>query len=236
MIRITRPGNLNNINSKKHHCHYRHHYSKSPLPLTPPFVPSKEYLEKIQAQIPYWLPNSPNATYFRAHTQRHLDSLKANTQTCMKNSKQHLENVGQYLQQTLAPFIVDSKNHIDEQKPSTTNEQQQTSNATYEERKQMPTTNTCSTPEANAIIKYPNLTQIISTTSNNNTEESSANGILPLMANESTNIRNPLEEAVHDCMEKMISMGYIDAHGALRELVRAKHGDINLVLDAINPR
>jgi hypothetical protein len=37
-------------------------------------------------------------------------------------------------------------------------------------------------------------------------------------------------------MERMTAMGFTDSHGALRELIRSKQGDINAVLDAINPR
>jgi len=56
------------------------------------------------------------------------------------------------------------------------------------------------------------------------------------MEEESTKITNPLEKSVDDCMERMKAMGFMDANGALRELIRSKQGDINAVLDAINPR
>jgi hypothetical protein len=98
MIKITKPGNF-------HHPHH-HHFHGRRHRHTPPFVPNREFIEQIQAQIPQWLPNRENTAHFRAHVQQHLDSLKANTQTHMQNSKQYLESVGQYLQQALSPFGI----------------------------------------------------------------------------------------------------------------------------------
>jgi len=53
---------------------------------------------------------------------------------------------------------------------------------------------------------------------------------------ESTKITNPLQKGIEDCMERLKAMGFPEANGALFELVRSKQGDINAVLDAINPR
>jgi hypothetical protein len=153
--------------------------------------------------------------------QQHLDSLKNNTQTHVQNSKQYLESVGQYLQQALSPFGINCDYHVDEQKP-TTNEQQE---------EQTSTTDTVPTPEPSAVPKHPDSTQ----DNDNNNQEQTASSSTPLLE-ESTKITNPLEKTIDDCMERMKAMGFIDANGALRDLVRSKQGDINAVLDAINPR
>jgi sequestosome 1 len=258
MIKITKPGNFHYPNGlhphphgpppphhfhpngppPPHHFHGRHRRHTPPPPPPPPFVPNGDLLQHIQAQIPQWLPNRENTAHFRAHMQNHIDSLKANTQTHMQNSKQYLESVGQYLQQALSPLGIDCDYHIDGQKPTTTTttttveqqeEQKTTTNEQQEE--QVLTTETVPTPESSAVPKYPDLSQ-----DNTDNQEQTASSSVPTIEEDSTKITNPLEKAVDDCMERMKAMGFIDVNGALRELVRSKQGDINSVLDAINPR
>ena len=60
-----------------------------------------------------------------------------------KISKQYLESVGQYLQRALSPFGINCDYHVDEQK-ATTNEQQE---------EQTSTTDTVPTPEPSAVPK-----------------------------------------------------------------------------------
>jgi sequestosome 1 len=216
MIKITKPGNFHHPNGPRHqHSHDRcRRHTRSP----PPFVPSSEFLEQVQAQIPKWLPNQQNTAHLRAHMQHHIDAIKSNTQTHMHNSKQYLESVGQYLQKALSPYGIDCDYHVDENTPppppTPTNQQQ--------EEEQVSTNDS----EASATPKYPDLTII-----NDNQEQTT---IPP--NEESTKITNPLQKGIEDCMERMKAMGFTDTNGALFELVRSKQGDINLVLDAINPR
>ncbi|CAF0927391.1 unnamed protein product [Rotaria sordida] len=242
MIRITKPGSFHHPYGHHHHHHHRH-MPPPPPPPPLPFIPTQDYLEKIQAQIPQWLPNHPNTAHFRAHMQQHFDSVKANTQTHMQNSKQYLESVGQYLQQALSPFGIDCDYHVDEAKSTTTTNQHEepvsTTTNQHEEpvstttdqqqEEQLSTTNTIFTTDSDVTSNSSVLTQI------NNNEEQTASSIIPPVEN-STKIRTPLEQAIDECMERMKAMGFIDANGALCELIRSKQGDINLVLDAINPR
>ena len=225
-----------------HHRHFHaHRHRHTPPPPPPPFLPSREFIEQIQSQIPQWLPNRDNTAHFRAHMQQHLDTLKNNTQTHMQNSKQYLESVGQYLQQALSPFGINCDYHVDEQNAARNQQQEdQTATANQQQEEQVPTTNqqqeeqasttdTVPTPEASAVPKYPDIIQV------NNNHEQTASSSKPSLE-KSTTITNPLEKAVDDCMERMKAMGFVDANGALRELVRSKQADINSVLDAINPR
>ena len=105
------------------HVHHggggRRHQRHTP----PPFMPSPEFFEHIQAQIPQWLPNRENTAHIRQHMQQHFDTFRNNTQTHVQNSKQYLESVGQYLQQALSPFGIDCDYRVDE---STNNNQGQT--------------------------------------------------------------------------------------------------------------
>jgi hypothetical protein len=249
------PHGLHHPNGPHQHPHGPHHHPHGPHHQSfhgrrhrhgPPrsFIPNGDFLEQVQAQIPQWLPNRENTAHFRTHMQQHLETIKTNTQAQMQNSKQYLESVGQYLQQALSPFGIDCDFRVDEQKPTTTEQQQQqeeqVSTTTEEQQvsttidqqheEQVSTTNSIPTPELSAVPKYPDLVQI------NDNEEQTASSSAPPMVEESTIITNPLEKSVDDCMERMKAMGFIDVNGALRELIRSKQGDINAVLDAINPR
>ncbi|CAM2696443.1 unnamed protein product [Rotaria socialis] len=231
MIKISKPSNYHNFNDHYHHHFNNHHdghqhnHMPPPHPPSSPFVSSQDYLQKIQAQIPQWLPNRQNAAHFRSHVQQHIDSLKANSQTHMKSSKQYLENVGQYLQKTLTPLGVNCEYHVEEEKQKP-NEQQE---------EQVSTTTTTTTHSAVNSVVTSNSSDSDSSSTNNNNQENTENSIIPPVE-ESTHIRNSLEYSIDDCMQRMTAMGFIDANGALRELIRSKQGDINLVLDAINPR
>jgi sequestosome 1 len=240
MIKITKPGNFLHPNGLPPppfpHPHHRHFHSRRHRQ-TPPFLPNREFLEQIQAQIPQWLPNKENAAHFRTHMEHHLNTIKANTQTHMESSKQYLESVGQYLQKALSPFGIDCDYHVDEKTSTTTTtnkqeeEQIPTTTTTQQEEEQISTTDTVSTSEASAEPNYPDLTNIIN-------QEETTNSSIPMipLATESSKITNPLDKAIDDCLERMKAMGFQDLNGALRELIRSKQGDINLVLDSINPR
>ena len=193
---------------------YRHHRH-------PNIRPTHDFLQQVQSQIPQWLPNRENTAHIRTHIQQHLDSLKANMQTPVQNSKQYLENVGKYLQQTLSPFGIDCEYHVDEKPaadPTTTTTTVEQNSA---ESSTTTTTEEQSSTEPSAVPKPSDLPQEQTT---------------PPAETMSPTIPNPLEKAVDDCMERMTSMGFMDINGGLRELIRSKQGDINAVLDAINPR
>jgi len=250
MIKITKPGNFHHpgphhhpagphqhLHGPPHHPHFNGRRRRHTPPTPSPSVPNRDFIEQVQAQIPQWLPTRENTEHIRTHIQQHLNSLKANTQSHMQNSKQYLESVGQYLQQALSPFGIDCDFHVDEQKPPTTEEQQETTTeeqvtTTEEQHEEVTTTDTAPTSEPDAVPKYP----ILSEDNNNNNQEQIASLSAPPIEEEFTKITNPLEANIDNCMERMKAMGFIDAHGALRELVRSKQGDINAVLDAINPR
>ena len=220
--------------SHHHRHHHLHGHGRRHRRTPPPFTPGSGFLEQIQAQIPQWLPN-------REHVQQHLESLKNNTQ--MQNSKQYLESIGQYLQRALSPFGIDCDYHVDEKDPATTASSTTTTTSTTTEHLEEPVTTTVTTTEhqneeevvnneatptheLDAVPKDSSLPEILN-------EESL---FVPPMPEETTKISNPIEKNIDDCLERMAAMGFVDANGALRELIRSKQGDINAVLDAINPR
>jgi hypothetical protein len=250
MIKITKPGNFHHpsphhhpagphqhLHGPPHHPHFHGRRRRHTPPTPIPSVPNPDFIQQVQAQIPQWLPNRENTEHIRTHIEQHLNSLKTNIQPHMRNSKQYLESVGQYLQQALSPFGIDCDFHVDEKKPSTTEEQPETTTTTTttteEQHEEVTTTDTVPTSEPDAVSKYPDLSE---DNKDNNKQEQITNSSTPLIEEEFTEITNPLESNIDNCMERMKAMGFIDANGALRELVRSKQGDINAVLDAINPR
>lgn len=231
-----------------HNRHHRRHHRHTP---PPPFTPGPGFLEQIQAQIPQWLPNREHAEQIPGHVQQHFEALKANGQTHLQNSKQYLESVGQYVQRILSPFGIDCDYHVDEKDPTSTTttssktttttttsttdgnqEEQVTTTTTTEENndEQVPNLDAAPEHELDAVPKDEDLLQI------EQHESAAASSAASPIPDEPQKISDPIEKLVDDCIERMTAMGFIDANGALRELIRSKHGDINAVLDAINPR
>lgn len=113
MIKISRPSNLYHPYGLRPHFRRRHHSIPSS-----PLIPNFDFLQQIQEQIPQWLPNRENTEYIRNHVQQHIDSIKTNTQTHIENSRQYLENVGEYIQQRLSPLGINCNFHVDGQTAS----------------------------------------------------------------------------------------------------------------------
>ncbi|CAF1015751.1 unnamed protein product [Rotaria sordida] len=44
------------------------------------------------------------------------------------------------------------------------------------------------------------------------------------------------QKKINECIERMISMGFVDSNGVLTELIKSRKGDLDQVLDALNPR
>lgn len=235
MIRITKPDKFQHLDDhyhrhfnehrdRHHHHHHRHRVPPPPHPPPPPFVPSQDYLQKIQSQIPQWLPNLQNATHARVHLQQHIDALKASGQTHIQTSKQYLESVGQYLQKALTPLGIDCEYQVDGEKSTTQQQQQQ------EQQQDQTAANPVVTPSTTSVTS-----STTESTETNNNQEQSASPTIPKVQ-EDTTAKDQIERAVDACMDRMSRMGFMDPNGALRELIRSKQGDINAVLDAINPR
>ncbi|CAF1416796.1 unnamed protein product [Adineta steineri] len=212
MIKISKPGNsYHPYGSRNHH---RRHHRFTPPTIPTPFLPNPEFLEQIQAQIPQWLPNRENTTHIQSHIQHHFDNIKTNTQAHMQNSKQYLENVGEYLRQTLSPFGIDCDYRVDE--PTSTNE--------------------------NAGSSEPSTVPKDSTANSNNEpqqqqQQSGISSLLNMFRTSGSNeTQNSPERTVEECIEKLKAMGFDETDERLMELIRSKQGDLNSILDEINTR
>ncbi|CAF2556983.1 unnamed protein product [Rotaria sp. Silwood2] len=230
MIKISKPGNFYHpYGSRNSNRRYRH-------TLPPPFIPNTEFFEQIQTQIPQWLPNRENTAHFRTHMQQQFDNIKSNTQTHMQNSKQYLESVGQYLQQTLSPFGIDCDYRVDENTSSTTNTRQGTStNETTvpSEPSTVPRNSNTNNQQQQQQQQQGGISSWLNMFRPNGTNSSTAS------ANNSNNTSQTspsLEKAVEDCVEKMKAMGFDDTDENLLQLIRSKNGDLISVLDEMNTR
>lgn len=186
--------------------HKSHHRRHGPSN----FVPQSHFLQHVQAQIPQWLPNREHAAHVSEHIRDHLAAWKTNTQSYMQNSKEYLENVGQYLQQALSPFGIDCDYHVDEQGKTSKTETTTSTQTTTKQSSESHAMETNSSTE-------PNVTET------EITEAASSSGV------------DTIEKNIEFCLAKLKGMGF-NENEALNDLVRSKNGDINAVLDAINPR
>lgn len=229
MIKITKPGSF------YHPYGSRHQNRRSRHTISPPFIPNPDFFEQIQTQIPQWLPNRENAAQFRTHMQQHINNIRSNTETRIQNSKQYLESVGQYLQQTLSPFGIDCDYRVDENpstSTSTTNTQQQAStneNAAANEPNATPKTSDTNSERQTGIASWMSTIRSVVTDATTKTP-ATANVSNDTASSPSTSPK-PSEKAIEECIEKMKAMGFDDKDENLLQLIRSKNGDLILVLD-----
>ena len=222
MIKITKPGNHYHPYGRGHHGRrFRH------MP-PPPFLPNPEFLERVQAQIPQWLPNRENTAQFRSHMQHHFDNIKANTQTHVQNSKQYLENVGQYLQQALSPFGIDCDYRVD---APTSSSSSSTATASANTNENSTPNEPSAVPKETPLQASSSQTQGISSLLN--MFRIGENNPVPTPATNEVPPSRETQKAVEECVEKMQAMGFDEIDESLMELIRAKKGDLNSVLDVI---
>lgn len=252
MMKISKPSNAFHHPYAAFGHHGRHHRHRHGPGFKPSFRASPELMQRIQSQIPQWLPNRENTAQFRTHVQTHIDTLKSNAETQVQNSKQYLESVGQYLQQTLSPFGIDCEYRVDGQPvpPPTTSSSSSSSSSSSDsesasasaaEPSAVPKTPPAPTNEqrstdasVNGISSWLNMIRIPGM--NTSTPPPSSASSSPAVAQPipSSPIRNPVEKSIDDCIELMKSMGFDEQDQCLITLIREKNGDVNQVLDAIN--
>ena len=248
MIKITRADNSYHPYGQRHHGRRHNHRVFTP----PPFAPTPELLEQIQAQIPQWLPNRENTAHIRQHVQGHLENIKANTQAHMQNSKQYLESVGQYLQQALSPFGIDCDYRVDGQAPTNTASATATassSSSSTTSSSTTPNTASASSTDPNAAPQTAPAENTSANSGESSNETQQGNGLSswlnmlrpPSVSSptvqataSSTASSNASDPSIDECVEKMKAMGFDENNQALIELIRSKKGDLNQVLDAIN--
>ncbi len=159
-----------------------------------------------------------------------------------------LENVGKFLREVLSPFGIDCDYFVDNQQTTKPTE-------TKEKTEEATASNSTSTePKASA----PPTSEATSASAATGTAAAAAGG--PSFGNlldqlqtiftpmfqppptTATTTATPADQQaeeqkkVDECIERMTAMGFVDSNGVLTELIKSKKGDLNQVLDALNPR
>jgi hypothetical protein len=130
-----------------------------------------------------------------------------------------LENIGQILREILSTFGI----HCDYSTDKKTEESKPKEKT--EEEAATTTSNNASTEPKPTVPPLGNLIEQFQT-------------MFAPMFQPPTTTTAPLDDQkkIDECIERMTSMGFVDSNGVLTELIKSKKGDLDQVLDALNPR
>ncbi|CAF3964329.1 unnamed protein product [Rotaria sp. Silwood2] len=167
-----------------------------------------------------------------------------------------LENIGQFLREVLSPFGIDCDYFVDNQQTKTTAEQSETKEKT-EEATASSNTSTEPKPSAPSATEPSSASPTTGASSasvdappfGNLLEQlhtmfapmfqppaSSATAAATTTTATTDDQQTQEQKKIEECIERMTGMGFVDSNGVLTELIKAKKGDLNQVLDALNPR
>ncbi|CAF1120019.1 unnamed protein product [Rotaria sordida] len=146
-----------------------------------------------------------------------------------------LENVGKILHEFLSSFGINCDYSVDKQteevKSKEKKEETTTNNNTSTEPK--PTAPSATAASTSASTNLPPLDNLL---------EQLQTMFAPMFQSQTTTTDSAEDQQVkeqkkiNECIERMISMGFVDSNGVLTELIKSKKGDLDQVLDALNPR
>ena len=159
-----------------------------------------------------------------------------------------LENIGKFLREVLSPFGIDCDYFVDKQtaEPSTeTKEQPQEATASAssgpsaEPKPSAPPTSEATSGAASASASasvpppFGNLLDQLQTMFTPMFQQATAAATTTATTNDQ---QAEEQKKLDECVERMTAMGFVDSNGVLTELIKSKKGDLNQVLDALNPR
>jgi hypothetical protein len=155
-----------------------------------------------------------------------------------------LENVGKFLREILSPFGIDCDYFVDNQQTTKPTEQAETKekteeatasgNTSTEPKPSAPpaaeATSASAAAAAAAIPSFGNLLDQLQTMFNPAFQQAKSTTV-PTVDQQAEE-----QKKIDECVERMTAMGFVDSNGVLTELIKSKKGDLNQVLDALNPR
>jgi sequestosome 1 len=168
-----------------------------------------------------------------------------------------LENIGKFLQEILSPFGIDCDYFVDKQqqqqqqqqeKPTEQTETQETTannNASTEPKPSAPPAGETASASASAsaapnVPSFGNLLDQLQTMFSPmfQQQQAAAAAAAATATTTAPKVDSHAEEEkkMAECIERMTAMGFVDSNGVLTELIKSKKGDLNQVLDALNPR
>ena len=152
-----------------------------------------------------------------------------------------LENVGKFLREVLSPLGIDCDYFVDKQQTDAPTEAAEksetkasasaTTNTSTEAKPSAPEAEKASSASA-AAPSFGNLLGQLQTMFNPAFQAAAA----AAAATPTVDHQAEEKKKIDECVERMVSMGFVDSNGVLRDLIRSKNGDLNQVLDALNPR
>jgi hypothetical protein len=156
-----------------------------------------------------------------------------------------LENVGKFLREILSPFGIDCDYFVDKQQTTKPTEQPQpetkeeteeataSSNTSTEPKPSAaPKPETASASASAAAPSFGNLLDQLQTMFGPILQPPTA----PPTTSSAADQQAQEQKKIDECIERMTAMGFVDTNGVLSELIKSKKGDLNQVLDALNPR
>jgi hypothetical protein len=156
-----------------------------------------------------------------------------------------LENVGAFLREILSPFGIDCDYFVDKQQTTKPTEQPQpetkeeteeataSSNTSTEPKPSAaPKPETASASASAAAPSFGNLLDQLQTMFGPILQPPTA----PPTTSSAADQQAQEQKKIDECIERMTAMGFVDTNGVLSELIKSKKGDLNQVLDALNPR
>lgn len=218
----------------------------------------KELAELVEAHLPEYLRTEKiNEILNRYKTGEQAEKLVDQTNL--------LENVGEFLREVLSPFGIDCDYFVDNRQTETKTEQQETTEkkeataenkeATAGNKEEATASSNISTEPKPTAPPAPEASSASSASSAAAAPPQSFGHLLeqlhtvfgPMLqppsgttsattATPSKDQQGEEKKKIDECIERMTSMGFVDTNGVLSELIRAKKGDLNQVLDALNPR
>ena len=160
-----------------------------------------------------------------------------------------LENVGKFLREVLSPFGIDCDYFVDNAQNNKPTEEAQTKETTEE-----PTASASESASASAsastepkptapinseaaagVPSFGNLIGQLQTMFNPMFQQAAAAAKTATTASV-VDEQAQEQKKIDECIDRMTAMGFVDSNGILTELIKAKKGDLNQVLDALNPR
>jgi len=199
----------------------------------------KELAELIEAHLPEYLRTEKlNEMINQFKTGEQAD--KPVDQSAL------LENVGKFLREILSPLGIDCDYFVDSQqtkkpteqpetKEQTTTEEATGNNNTSTEPKPTapPAAEASSASNTGAAPAFGNLLEQLHTMFQPMFQPPTASASSTTTIDEQ---QNQEQKKIDECIERMTAMGFVDSNGILSELIKSKKGDLNQVLDALNPR
>jgi len=153
-----------------------------------------------------------------------------------------LENVGKFLREILSPFGIDCDYFVDNQQTKKPTEQPETkekaeeatasSNTSTEPKPSAPPTAEATASASANAPSFGNLLDQLQTMFTPMFQPPTA-ATTAVAADEQ---QAQEQKKIEECVERMTAMGFVDSNGVLSELIKSKKGDLNQVLDALNPR